>query len=100
MWALKGGHKGTLRKLFKRINNKLIMETLDQTPFEAIDTPLEVKKGSLILLHGRLPHCSSENKSDNSRHAYTLHVIDGECKYPTFNWLQRSNNMPLRGFID
>ena len=96
----KGGHKGPLRKLFKRQNNHLIMETLDNTPFDKMDTFLEVKKGTLILLHGRLPHYSCENKSDKSRHAYTLHIIDGKCKYPKFNWLQRSNNFPLKGFID
>ena len=58
------------------------------------------KKGTLILLHGRLPHYSCENKSDKSRHAYTLHAIDSTCEYPKFNWLQRSTNLPLKGFID
>jgi phytanoyl-CoA hydroxylase len=100
MWTSKGGHKGSLRKLFKRQNNILKMETLDKTPFDKMDTPLEVKKGSLILLHGRLPHYSGENKSKKSRHAYTLHIIDGKCDYSFYNWLQRSNNMPLKGFID
>ena len=52
-------------------------------------TPLEVKKGTLVLLHGRLPHYSKENISSKSRHAYTLHVIDGNNKYPKENWLQR-----------
>ncbi len=99
MWVRKGGHKGPLRKIFKRYDKKLKMETIDNTPFEELDTILEVKKGSLVLLHGRLPHYSSENKSDRSRHAYTLHVIDGKCEYPDFNWLQRKN-LPLKGFVD
>jgi phytanoyl-CoA hydroxylase len=60
--------------------------------------PLEVRKGSLILLHGLLPHKSYENKSAQSRHAYTLHVISGRAHYPADNWLQRSPEMPLRGF--
>lgn len=100
MWASRGGHKGPLRKLFSRKNNKTTIETLDNTLFESLDTPLEVKKGSLILLHGRLPHFSCENKSNKSRHAYTIHIIDGSCEYPSTNWLQRSKNMPLRGFVD
>ena len=100
MWAVKGGHKGPLRKIFKRVNNCMIMQDLDTTPFEKMNTILEVKKGTLILLHGRLPHYSCENKSDKSRHAYTLHVIDSTCEYPKFNWLQRSTNLPLKGFID
>ena len=100
MYAIKGGHKGPLRKIFKRSNNKLIMETLNETPFGEMDTILEVKKGSLILLHGRLPHYSCENKSNKSRHAYTIHVIDGSANYSKFNWLQRNKNLPLKGFIN
>ena len=60
---------------------------------------LEVKKGTLVLLHGRLPHYSCENKSSKSRHAYTTHIIDGRASYPDTNWLQRPN-MPLKGFVD
>jgi len=60
--------------------------------------PLEVSKGSLILLQGLLPHRSFENRSSRSRHAYTLHLISAKAKYPADNWLQRSESMPLRGF--
>ena len=74
------------------------MQTLNDTPFEKMDTPLEVKKGTLVLLHGRLPHYSCENKSNKSRHAYTFHIIDGKSNYPKYNWLQR-HNLPLKGFI-
>jgi phytanoyl-CoA hydroxylase len=52
--------------------------------------PLEVRKGSLIILNGLLPHRSLENKSPKSRHAYTLHLIGGTARYPADNWLQRS----------
>lgn len=31
--------------------------------------------GSLIVLHGSLVHMSEKNKSNVSRHAYTIHVI-------------------------
>jgi len=92
-----GGHKGPLRKLFKREKNKMKMEELSNEPFPETDTFVEVKKGSLVLLHGRLPHYSCENKSSNSRHAYTLHVIDGNTKYLDYNWLQRPN-LKLSGF--
>ena len=98
LWVAPGGHKGPLRKLFTKIDNVMTLKTLDSTPFEETTTPLEVKKGSLVLLHGRLPHYSCENTSNKSRHAYTLHVIDGNCKYSSNNWLQRSS-MPLQGFI-
>ena len=74
------------------------MITLDETPFEETTTPLEVHKGTLVILHGRLPHYSKENISNKSRHAYTLHVIDGDKNYPKNNWLQRPN-LELKGFI-
>ena len=92
-----GGHKGPLRKLFKRENNKMIMEELSSEPFPETDTFVEVKKGTLVLLHGRLPHYSCENTSSHSRHAYTLHIIDGNTKYMNYNWLQRPN-LKLSGF--
>ena len=98
LWAAKGGHKGPLRKRFKKINNKMEMIILNETPFEKTDTPLEVSKGSLVLLHGRLPHYSCENKSDKSRHAFTFHIIDGNSFYSDNNWLQRAN-LPLKGFV-
>ena len=98
LWAAKGGHKGPLRKRFKKINNKMEMITLNETPFEKTDTPIEVSKGSLVLLHGRLPHYSCENKSDKSRHAFTFHIIDANSFYSDNNWLQREN-LPLKGFI-
>jgi phytanoyl-CoA hydroxylase len=59
---------------------------------------LEVKKGTLIVLHPLLPHLSRANRSSKSRHAYTLHVIDAAVDYSKDNWLQRSPDMPLRGF--
>jgi len=97
LWVASGGHKGPLRKLFTRENNKMKMITLDETPFEKTDTPIEIEKGGLILLHGRLPHYSCENISSKSRHAYTLHVVDGKKNYPKENWLQRPN-LELKGF--
>ena len=98
LWIAEGGHKSPLRKIFTRKNGKMKMITLDNTPFEETLTPIEVKKGTLVLLHGRLPHYSRENTSNRSRHAYTLHVIDGDTNYPKGNWLQRPK-MELKGFI-
>ena len=65
---------------------------------EKTQKAVEVKKGTLVLLHGRLPHYSCENTSKKSRHAYTLHVIDGDKIYPKENWLQRPN-IQMKGFI-
>ena len=98
LWVASGAHKGPLRKLFTKKNDRMQMITLDETPFENTDTALEVKKGTLVLLHGRLPHYSCENNSNKSRHAYTLHVIDGSKSYPKENWLQRPD-LEVKGFV-
>jgi len=99
MMAIQGGHKGPLRSRFFRKNGALVTEVLDPTPYPTgPKVALNAKKGSLVVLHGLLPHWSGPNRSDRSRHAYTLHVIDGAATYRSDNWLRRSPDLPLRGF--
>jgi phytanoyl-CoA hydroxylase len=99
LWAIPGGHLGGLKSRWIRTRDGMQFEIYDQTPWPEEELiPLEVSKGTLILLHGLLPHRSFENKSNRSRHAYTLHVISGRSNYLANNWLQRSSEMPLRGF--
>jgi phytanoyl-CoA hydroxylase len=100
LWAIPGGHKLGLKSRFLRAEGGgTRFEVIDSTPWpEDKLQPLEVKKGTVIVLHGLLPHLSRENRSSKSRHAYTLHVIDASARYPESNWLQRSATMPLRGF--
>lgn len=57
--------------------------------------PLEVPAGTLVLLHGRLPHKSCANHSKRSRHAYTLHVLDHEKTPPSTNWIRWPEGAPL-----
>jgi phytanoyl-CoA hydroxylase len=100
LWVIPGGHKTGLKSRFLRVNGGgTRFETFDGSPWpEENLKSLEVKKGSLIVLHPLLPHLSRENKSSRSRHAYTLHVIDAATEYSKDNWLQRPAEMPLRGF--
>ena len=100
LWGLPGGHRRGLKARFLRNSDDSVeMLTLDDTPWPEADfVLLEVAKGALILLDGMLPHGSAANRSSVSRHAYSLHVIDGTCRYLPENWLQRSPDMPLRGF--
>lgn len=100
LWAMPGGHKLGLKSRFLRADaGGTRFEVLDSTPWvEEKLQPLEVRKGTVIVLHGLLPHLSRENTSARSRHAYTLHVIDASAHYPENNWLQRSAEMALRGF--
>jgi phytanoyl-CoA hydroxylase len=98
LWVLPGQHKNGLRSRFRRINGQLQTETLPEVPsFDETDgVPLEVSAGTLVVLHGALPHYSEANRSSKSRYAYTLHAISGTAHYPADNWLQREESLPLR----
>lgn len=103
LWAQPGGHRGPLRKRFVRDEHEgTRFEDLDPTPFPAPGgpelVPLEAAAGTLVLLDGLLPHWSDVNRSDRSRHAFTVHVIDGRAAYPAENWLRRGHDLPLRGW--
>ena len=101
LWVQRGGHRTPLRERF-------VVEDgvgqrgreLDATPWpsRAEAEPLEVEPGTLVVFHGRLPHYSAPNRSDVSRHAYTLHVVDGGRATARRNWLQRDGAFPARGF--
>jgi phytanoyl-CoA hydroxylase len=96
--ALPGAHRGPLRQRFHRVDDGFVTETLDNTPWP--DEPpvaLEASRGTLVVLHGLLPHASAPNRSARPRHAYALHLIDGCADYAADNWLQRPE-LPLRGF--
>ena len=92
LWAIPGGHRNGLKSRWVRApEGGMKFQIFDAEPWpEDQLVPLEVPKGSLILLNGLLPHRSFENKSARSRHAYTLHLIHADAKYPPDNWLQRT----------
>jgi phytanoyl-CoA hydroxylase len=100
LWAIPGGHKLGLKQRWMRDpEGGMRFEIYDESPWaEDRLVPLEVPKGTLIVLDGLLPHRSLANRSKKSRQAYTLHAISGNCSYPSDNWLQRAPEMPLRGF--
>ena len=100
MQFIPGGHKLPLKKRnYRAADGKLVTEMLDDTPWpEERRVAVEARAGTLVVFDGRAPHLSAANRSSRSRHAYTLHVIDRTCHYPAENWLQRSADLPLRGF--
>jgi phytanoyl-CoA hydroxylase len=114
LWAIPGGHQLGLKSRFVRAPMTTDRLEAGYCPPDAVKTtflvfddspwqeeklrPLEVEKGTLIVLHPLLPHLSRENRSPKSRHAYTLHVINASVNYPKDNWLQRAAELPLRGF--
>jgi phytanoyl-CoA hydroxylase len=103
--ALPGGHRTVpLEKRFVRRGSDA-----DGTAFEQLTdqpvvvpedgwVPLEASAGTVVALHGLLPHRSSPNPSPRSRAAYSLHLVDASAHYPSDNWLQRPDDLPLRGF--
>jgi phytanoyl-CoA hydroxylase len=91
LWGKPGGHRTTLRSWFRRKETGTEFQTFDDRPFELDGMiPLEVKKGACIVLDGLLPHYSQPNTSGKSRHAYSIHTIDRNAKYPEQNWLHRN----------
>ncbi len=109
LWAQPGGHRTSLRKTFRRTGpdsatNDATMSFIEHDPTPLPDpaalTPLRARAGTLVVLHGLLPHWSDTNRSPKSRHAYSLHCIDSSVHYPDWNWLQRSPDLPLRPFAE
>jgi len=90
LWAIPGSHKNGLVRRFLRGENGVYFDqpspSYDQKDF----VPIEVKAGSLVLIHGNLIHQSFENQSSKSRHAYSWHVVDTDgCKWAPENWIRR-----------
>lgn len=107
LWAEPGGHRGPLRRRFVRAGatdaDGTAFVDLDPTPLPEPGpggalVPLEVEAGTLVVLHGLLPHWSGPNRSDRSRQAYSLHLVERSARYPTDAWLQRPADLPFRGF--
>lgn len=100
MYFIPGGHKMSLKQRNYRVSgSELATEILDPEPWpEHLRQPAEAPAGTLVVFDGRAPHMSGPNLSEKSRHAYTLHIIDRTCHWPADNWLQRSPELPLRGF--
>jgi phytanoyl-CoA hydroxylase len=80
MQFIPGAHKMPLKQRnYRRDDGKFVIETIDDTPWpEERKLPAEAKAGTMVIFDGRM--------------------IDQSCHYPANNWLQRSADLPLRGF--
>ncbi|MBL4631566.1 MAG: phytanoyl-CoA dioxygenase family protein [Paraglaciecola sp.] len=86
-----GGAAIPLKEQFLRYpDDSTELRTLHDLPWPDDNSakPLEVKKGTLVVFNGLLPHFSAPNLSDKSRHAFTLHVTCANTAYAKENWLQ------------
>lgn len=89
LWVTPRAHNEKLKsRMIRSLDDEVHIEEYDKTPWPLENMiPLEVKKGSVVVLHGLLPHMSKHNKSSHSRHAYTLHVKAKNQKLAVGNWL-------------
>lgn len=93
LWVQPGGHVSPLRETYQVDWNtrKGALTELDKTPWPTADEAIavEVEAGSVVIFHDHMPHYSSQNCSDRSRHAFTLHVAEQSANWSDSNWLQR-----------
>ncbi|CAL5226868.1 g9740 [Coccomyxa viridis] len=98
LWALPGAHAQGVARHFIRKEDDTVTFDKDLPEYNTEDfVPLEVPSGSLVLLHGANVHFSYSNTSPQSRHAYSMHVIEGApgTNYLPDNWLQRRSDLPF-----
>jgi phytanoyl-CoA hydroxylase len=101
LWVAPGGHRGPLRERFVRCaDGRFVTEALNATPWPNGEAtrPLEVPAGTLVAFDGLLPHASAPNRSERSRLAYSVHIVEGQAAWSPLNWLQRHASDPARGF--
>ncbi|MCX4247151.1 phytanoyl-CoA dioxygenase family protein [Paraliomyxa miuraensis] len=93
LWVQPGGHRSPLRERFEVDweHRRGTLRRLDDTPWPSLDRAeaVEVPAGSLVMFHDHLPHFSSQNTSESSRHAFTMHVAEQGASWSASNWLQR-----------
>ncbi|RAL10267.1 phytanoyl-CoA dioxygenase family protein [Aspergillus homomorphus CBS 101889] len=106
---VKGSHtrKGIARRFVRRADGRgteFVENTGAKGPVGFVESSdkegegevemLDIKAGSLVLIHGNVVHQSQRNTSDRSRFAYTFHVIEGAdgSDYDRRNWLQPPEN--------
>lgn len=98
LWGLPKSHIHGIYKRFVRNAEGEVSFRGSMPHFNLKDfVPLEVKKGDLVLLHGANVHCSKENTSEASRHAFSVHYVEGgsNVKWEKENWLQRTSDFPF-----
>lgn len=91
---IRGSHTSGIHRRYIRNPDKTSNELLiyDQpAPIYPISnfTSVTIPKGACVLIHGQVVHRSEPNRSKQSRHAYTFHIIETDnTEYSKDNWLQ------------
>ncbi|XP_063838151.1 phytanoyl-CoA dioxygenase domain-containing protein 1 [Ostrinia nubilalis] len=99
LWMAPGSHKSGVHRRLTRNPDKEPAFIYDRPAAvypESSFTPVPVSKGTCILIHGNVVHKSAHNKSPNSRHGYTFHVVEKkDNNYSPENWLQEGEGAPF-----
>lgn len=93
LWVQPGGHCSPLRERYEvdHENGRANLRQLDDTPWPSFNEALavEVEAGSLVIFNDHMPHYSSRNLSQRTRHAFTMHFAESGSAWSKFNWLRR-----------
>ncbi|KAK9802831.1 hypothetical protein WJX73_003968 [Symbiochloris irregularis] len=104
LFTLPGSHReGPARRMLTTEDREGVTFDKDAPAWDLQDfVPVEVKAGSLVLLHGANVHYSNENSSGISRHAYSVHVCEGagDVSWAADNWMQRRPELPFEPLYD
>ncbi len=100
LWMSPGAHRSPLRDIYEVDwkSREGTLRELDRTPWPRSNqaVALEVPPGSLVIFNDHMPHYSSQNYSNRSRQAFSMHIADASALWSEKNWLQRHNLPPFR----
>lgn len=93
LWVQPGGHHSPLRDRYEYDHAAQCgtLREVGDTPWPDQDDAIaiEAPAGTLVAFHGHMPHYSSPNRSENSRHAFSMHFAESGSAWSDMNWLQR-----------
>lgn len=96
LWAVPGSHRdgAAIRRMVCRDGRNVFVGEDEIVYDDEQFVALPMKAGDVVLLHGGLVHRSLPNRSEKSRHAYSIHVVRNglgeEC------WLKFVKGEPFR----
>ena len=93
LWVQPGGHHSPLREIYEVDHESTTgtLRELDNTPWPSLadGIAVEVPAGSLVIFNDHMPHYSSQNRSETSRQAFSMHFAEESANWSAKNWLQR-----------
>ncbi|GAB6031487.1 Phytanoyl-CoA dioxygenase domain-containing protein 1 [Chamberlinius hualienensis] len=96
LWFIPESHKDPVSRRMIRVveNDQVKLQYVGRNPEydRKLFIPVPVKKGDLIVIHGKVVHKSEDNLSKRPRPIYTFHVMDkNEAYFSESNWIQESD---------